>query len=202
MTNDDTLTLRMVLFPTNAFATALATTLSALATAGSLGQEILGLPDSAKTVVGDKVGEAVASLAGTRVRDILTDGWSLEHKIHRAAEETAQDPSAKRTVNLNRHRVTWTYRPEVDVYLDGVLLRKIHVAIVAALTVATLEAVVRGGRLVAVDVGDVEASVNPSVEGHALPGRTARVDLPGGIPLGEGIVIVEAPDGGVRRGGR
>jgi hypothetical protein len=201
MTSDDTLTLRLVLLPTKAFATALATTLSALAAAGSLGQEILDLPDAAKTEVGNKVGDAVASLAGTRVRDILTDGWCLERKIYRAAEETAGDPSAQRTVNLNKHRVTWAHRPEVDVYLDGVLLRKIHVAIVAAVTVATLEAVVRGGRLVSVDVGDVEASVSPSVEGHDLPGRTARVDLPGGIPLGDGIVIVEAPGGGVRRQG-
>jgi hypothetical protein len=201
MTSDGTLTLRMVLFPTPEFATAVAATLSALAAAGSLGREILGLPDAAKAVVGDKVGETVAFLAGTEVRDILTHGWRLDREIHTAAKETASDPSATRSVNLLKHRVTSTYHPTVEVYLDRVHLKTLHLEIGAALTVDAVEAVVRGGRLVSVDVGDVEVAVNISVEGHALPGRASRVDLRGGIRLGDGIVIVEAPDGSVRRRG-
>jgi len=181
--------LRDLLVAGSDLAPALADSLTAAAAVGTLGREIRELPGVARSVAMQKVSAAVTDLLGADAREMLLGGWRVHGEIRRAARETAADPTATRTVGLVGHEVTWTDRPTVDVYLDGVRLKTLSVELVATLTVDALHATVRGGRLVSVDVGDVAARVSVTVEGHSWRSPTTRVDLPGRISLGDGIVL-------------
>jgi len=171
----------------------LAKSLADAAADGSLGRQLEELPAVARRVVADKVSEEIAALAGNDVRDMLVGGWRLYGKLHRAAEETAADPAAVREVELAGHRITWKDRPTIEVFLDGARLTTLHVEFVVTMAIDGLHATVQGGVLVSVDVGDVVAELSVSVERHTWESPPLRLDLPGSLPLGDGIRLASPP---------
>ena len=133
--------------------------------------------------------------------DVLVTGWRKHAALAAAARRTAAAPGTSEVVDLATHHITMAQRPYIDLLCDGVRVGRVQLELRLDFTVAGLVAVVRAGRLVAVQAGHCTIAATLLIEGEQVATRSARLDLPLAVRLGAGIPLLPDHDPAAPRQG-
>ncbi|WP_280341591.1 hypothetical protein [Nocardia neocaledoniensis] len=135
-----------------------------------------------------EIAAAVDGLLDISVGDAALAGWRGYDRLRGAAQRTRTGP--EENVELLAHDLTHTYRPRLEILVDGQSSGSLTLELVLALEVQPLAATVRDAHLVALGLGDctVSVSVGTASVGTIIERRrdipTARmVDLRRPVPL-------------------
>jgi hypothetical protein len=107
----------------------------------------------------------------------LVSAWRKYSDLTRAAERTLAAPDSEEIVALASHRVIWTYRPYIDLLVDGKRIATIAFELRVLFDLHRVVAVVRLGGLVALRGGDCVIAAALTVEGQQVAQHQGRVDL-------------------------
>jgi hypothetical protein len=122
--------------------------------------------------------------------DVVTTGWRKHAALAAAARRTAAAPGTSEVVDLATHHITVTQRPYIDLLCDGVRVGRVQLELRLDFTVAGLVAVVRAGRMVAVQAGHCTVAATLLIESEQAATRSAHLDLPLAVRLGAGIPLL------------
>jgi len=99
-------------------------------------------------------------------------------------------PGSVELIDLVAHKITATQRPAVAVLVDGSRLATVQLGVSVVFDVSAVVAGIRTGRLAALHSGRCLVTVTLTVQETEVMTRQARLDLPGVIPLGQGIRLL------------
>ncbi|MEV0334871.1 hypothetical protein [Nocardia sp. NPDC050717] len=135
-----------------------------------------------------KIAAALDGLLDINVGDAALVGWRGYDRLRGAAQRTRTGP--EENVELLAHELTHTYRPSLEILVDGHSSGLLTVELVLALEMQPLAATVRDAHLVALGPGDCTvsvsigtASVGPIIERQREIPTARMVDLRRPIPL-------------------
>lgn len=136
--------------------------------------------------------QAAGSLLSTSLSDVLVKGWNLHQDLRAAAIETLEPFPAppQKPVDLDPHEISVTQHPEVEVTLNGRRIVSLRFELAIVVTVSGLRAIVRVGRLAAVDSGSCTVTVTLSVQGARLARTVRELEAPLVVAFGEGIPLL------------
>lgn len=160
-----------------------------------------GMSEHAEGLLRSRIDDAVAGLLDIDLGACVLDAWSAYAELRTAAQRSLEPPGVDQPVRLHSHRITSSHRPRVELWVDGSLVAVLDLVLEVYADVHTLDALVRGGRLVAVGAGDVDVGASLSVDGGPPLERTATCPIGMLLRLGDGVPLVgDAPPAPDRRG--
>jgi hypothetical protein len=175
---------RQLLFDTpQAAETELARAATEAADHDGLALAITKLTPTGADLVGQEIGRMAAGFLDMDITDVIAAGWSKNQQLAQARQATAATPGSESIVTLATHTLRSDYRPAIDVLVDGVTLTSIDVHISLATTIDSAVAVVRDGRLTALQAGACTLTATVTCEGITLAERRTTVDLPAALRL-------------------
>jgi len=124
------------------------------------------------------------------VGDLLLGAWRTRARLIDAARRTRAVAGSRAVVDLATHRVTQTHRPYIDVLVDGRRLHRFEFELSLIFDVHALVGVVCDGRLVELDSGSCDLACSLAIDGDRLAERTACLQLPLVLRLGNGIPLL------------
>jgi hypothetical protein len=130
-----------------------------------------------------------AELLDLNLADVLLRALSTYEELRAAGRRTITAPDSEELVELLSHRVTLDNHPSIDLLVNGAHVTTVHLHLSLVIDIQALTAVVREGRLTALQVGrcDVDASVN--IEGTTVARKHAQLQLPVSLPIGTGLPL-------------
>jgi hypothetical protein len=188
---ESSVTVETVLFPARNTEDTLTSTLRALGIVAEMVRLVAGI--DAATVDGDVAG-GIAGLLDMPISDVLFEAWSSAGELEAAARSTAAEPGRTEHVTLATQQVGLTWKPSVDLIVNGRRCGTIHLEVQLALEITLLRARVRSGRLVDLDWGACDLTASLSAGGHELATRTVHLDPHATVRLGDGIPLVRRQD--------
>ncbi|HEX6076569.1 MAG TPA: hypothetical protein VFZ32_15050 [Micromonosporaceae bacterium] len=148
------------------------------------------LTASAVRAVEDELGRVADSLLDLDLGDVLLSGWRKYSALTESAHRTLMAPGSEEVLVLATHRVASTYRPHVDVFVQGKKVNSFEFQLAVVFDLAGVCAVVRRGHLVALRGGECLVTARLALEGARLWGRRDRVDLAWMMPLRPAVPLV------------
>lgn len=109
--------------------------------------------------------------------DALLDIWAARGRIAEAARTTADDPDAERLVEVARQQATMDQEFTISIIHDDIWRTDFRGKATVTFDVATIEAVIRGGCLARVSVGQCRASGALELEGNLIASRAVAVPV-------------------------
>ena len=137
---------------------------------------------------------AVTGLLDVSLIGILVSAWRTHHELTSAARRTLAVPGTTELVPLAEHQITSVMHPWVTVFVDGYQVATIHLDLSFLFDVQAVLAGVRDGYLVALHSGHCDVTATLAIDQSDVTSRQARLQLPGVIPLGHGIQLLDARD--------
>lgn len=96
-------------------------------------------------------------------------------------------------MDLASHRISSVHQPQVDVFVDDVLIGSLEFELRLDVVVRVLVATVREGRLVAVEGGACRLTSSLSWQETTVAAQEAELELGALLDLGAGVPLVAAP---------
>ena len=124
----------------------------------------------------------------------LLDAWCTWSSLREAGAATLGS-DLPQTVDLSERTVKLVKRPQVEIAVDGVVLTTLTFEVTVDVEADVLGAVVRRGRLVALDGGACEAEVRLGLAGETLATGHLTLTPRLHLPLGDGIALTDVPVG-------
>jgi hypothetical protein len=155
-----------------------------------LGRALAQLPEMTRRAAVQEAATAAAGLLKVDLIGVLVRGWREHRDIVSAARRTLAAPASTELVSMSAHEVTLEQRPSVSVLVDGQRVATLELGLSIVFDVNALLLLISGGRLVAVRSGRCEITATLAVQGADLLVRQAHLELPGVIPLGQGIRLL------------
>ncbi len=152
------------------------------------------LPPLTREAAIGRVGSAAAELLNVNLADVVADGWRKHADLTAAARRTLAVRGSTDLVDLASHRVTAGQEPYVSLLVDGHRVATVRFGLSLVFEISALLAEVKAGRLVALHSGRCEATGALAIQDINAITRQAHVDVPGMIPLHEGIRLLPAHD--------
>lgn len=123
---------------------------------------------------------------------LVVAAWCKWRRLVEAARETAAEPGRAELVTLDEQRIVFERRPRVEVLVDEQRVATVTFVLTLEFIIKALVAVVRHGRLVAVNCASTVVVGTFAVEGCPQPVKQCRrtVDLPLVVNLGAGIPLL------------
>lgn len=137
-----------------------------------------------------EVGAVGAEFLDLDLADLLAKGWQRYADLVKAARRTVARPSSEEIVDIANQSFTVESTSYAEVYVDGVRKAKVAFGLKLDFNVKALTAVIRSGRIVALESGHCTLTASIAVEEAPVAERTAEFDLPLLIHLGEGIPLL------------
>ena len=187
------LTARMFLFggaPSADAARGLARSLRQHGVARSALGGLRRLSGSALQAVDCEVASVAAGLLDVGLGEALVSAWRKHTALTQAAERTLAVGGSEEVVVLATHRVSWTYRPHVDLLLDGRKLKTFDFDLTVTFELHGVVAVVGRGDLVALRAGDCLITATLELEGQALARKQERMDVAFVVPLDPPVALL------------
>jgi hypothetical protein len=150
------------------------------------------LTASAVRTVEDELGRVADELLDIDLGDVVVSGWCRHSALREAALRTRAISGSEEVLVLSPHRVTATYRPRVDVFVQNRKAESFDFELNAEFDLTGVCAVVRWGRLVAVRDGECLITAMLTLEGTPLWERRAHVDLIPLVRLTPAVPLVDA----------
>lgn len=188
------LTARVFLFPderTGGGAPSLRRSLGERGVGRATVQRVRHLSHSGLDAVDDEIGRVAEGLMEIDLGDALVAGWRKHSSLTESARRTLATPGSEEVVVLATHKVTSTYRPSVDLLVDGVRLNSFEFELTVEFDVKGLSAVVRGGALVALRGGECLVAARVSLEGARLAERERYLEVGLLVPLDRPVPLVD-----------
>lgn len=159
-----------------------------------LGEALARLSWRATRLVCRRLAETTADLVDVDLADMVAAGWQKYTGLANAAWETVDRPGSEKLVDLAGHRIACVRRPQVDVFVDDVLVGSVQFELKSELVVGAVVARVSEGRLTAVESGRCRLSVSLSWLEATIAEHEAEVEL-GAVLLGleAGVLLVPVP---------
>jgi hypothetical protein len=163
-----------------------------------LGEDIRSALDSLppltrETAVG-QVSSAAAELLNISLADVAAEAWRKHADLTAAARRTLAAPGSTDLVDLAAHRVIAGQEPYVSLLIDGHRVATVRFGLSLVFEVSALLAEVKAGRLVAIHSGRCEVTGALAIQDINTITKQADVDMPGMIPLHQGIRLLPAHD--------
>ncbi len=125
---------------------------------------------------------------------MAADGWRKHADLTAAARRTLAARGSTDLVDLASHRVTAGQEPYVSLLVDGHRVATVRFGLSLVFEISALLAEVKAGRLAALHSGRCEVTGALAIQDINTIPRQAHVDMPGMIPLHEGIRLLPAHD--------
>ncbi|WP_174189918.1 hypothetical protein [Nocardia barduliensis] len=139
-----------------------------------------------------EVAEAIHGLLEVDLGSVAVGGWRRYDRLRRAAIRTRS--GGVEHVTLFEHEITQTYRPSLDVTVDGNPVGEFAVEICVGMLLEPLTTTVRNGTLVALGPGDCTVTVSIGApELGPIMKRERRLPTATLIDLRWPIPLVERP---------
>jgi hypothetical protein len=148
------------------------------------------LSASALQAVDREIGTVADGLLDLDLGDVLVLGWRKYSALTESAKRTLAAPGSEEVLALATHRITSTYRPHVDVYVDGVKVNSLEFELTMVFALTGLFAVVSLGDLVALRGGDCVVTATLTLEGAQLAQRQGHLELASAVRLQPPIPLV------------
>jgi hypothetical protein len=156
----------------------------------SVGRALEHLPETVRKAAAQQAASTAAALLEVDLIGVLVRGWRVHRDIVSAARRTLATPDSTELVNMIGHEVTVNQRPSISVLVDGRQVATLQLGLSVVFDVNALLLAISGGRLVAVHSGRCEITVTLAVQGTDLIVRHAHLELPGVIPIQQGIRLL------------
>ena len=163
-----------------------------------LSRALAHLPEMTRKAAVQEAAAAAAGLLKVDLIGVLARGWREHRDIVSAARRTLAAPASTELVSMAAHEVTLEQHPSVSVLVDGQRMATLELGLSIVLDVNALLLLISGGRLVAVRSGRCDITATLAVQGTDLLVRQAHLELPGAIPLGQGIRLLPVGEYPVR----
>ncbi len=148
----------------------------------------------AREAASRQVSTTAAGLLDVNLADVLVAAWRKHKDLTAAARRTLAAPGSTELVDLASHRVTATQEPYISILVDGHRVAAIRFELSLVFDVSALLAEIHAGRLAALHSGRCGVTGALAVQGIEAVSRQAHLDLPGIIPLRQGIRLLPADD--------
>jgi hypothetical protein len=169
------------------------------ANAADLGKVTAQLSVPAQQELRQQIASTIAGLLDLDLGRLIVNGWRNYLGLTAAAKSTLATPGTTKTVDLAAHRIRSTYRPHIDVFIDGVRVARIEIALNVTLDITFAVAVVQDGRLMGIRGGQCDIQAVMAIEDIAFPPRHQQIELWYWRSLGAGIPLCAPPlDDGTR----
>jgi hypothetical protein len=175
-------------------AAALGRSLNELGAAETALRGVRHLSGTALRTIDDEVGRMLGGLLDIDVGDALVMGWRKHRALTGAARRTLAAPAREEVVVLATHRITWTTRPTVDLFVADLRVNSFEFELRLVLDVIGLTAVIRAGHLVGLRGGECEVAATLTLEGGVLARREQRLDLGRTLWLRHAVELVDPAD--------
>jgi len=162
----------------------------------AVGQRLSGPGQAA---VSREVTAAADNLLELDLGTMLIAGWRTYDTLRTAARSTLADPRTAEVVQLASHRMTSTYEPRVDLYVNDQKVYQLQLTLSGVFEVHSLTATVRAAHLVALQCGRCDTTITLSWPGGTLLRREGQIDPPLVVPIGTGIPLLADADGQLGR---
>jgi hypothetical protein len=151
------------------------------------------LSTSALAAVNEEIDSVADGLLDMDLGDALVAGWQKHKALVDAARRTV-GTNAEEVLPLVSHRASASYRPRLDLLIDGVRVNSFEFALSLRFDITGVSAVVRSGELVALHGGHCLVTATLSLEGAPLAQRQRRVELHALVPLSHPIALLPKPE--------
>ena len=152
------------------------------------------LPPFTREAAVGQISSAAAELLNVNLADVAADGWRKHADLTAAARRTLAARGSTDLVDLASHRVTAGQEPYVSLLVDGHRVATVRFGLSLVFEISALLAEVKAGRLAALHSGRCEVTGALAIQDINTITRQAHVDMPGMIPLHEGIRLLPAHD--------
>jgi hypothetical protein len=159
----------------------------------NLNHALAHLPETTRKAAAQEAASTSAALLEVDLIGVLVSGWRMHRDIVSAARRTLAAPGTE-LVSMIGHEVTADQRPSISVLVDGRQVATLQLGLSVVFDVNALLLAISGGRLVAVHSGSCEITVALAVQGTDLMVRHAHLELPGVIPMRQGIRLLPVGD--------
>jgi hypothetical protein len=139
-------------------------------------------------VLDQRVGEVLHRLLDVDLGELVVEGWAERMELADALLRTRVGRVAEE-VRVGDHRITSTHHPTVDVLAGGSPVTSLRFELVVALRLRRVVAVVRGGLLVDVPVGQLTATATLTLHGEELAAADGRGPVGAVLRLGDGLLV-------------
>jgi hypothetical protein len=163
----------------------------ALRRTGVADRVLVGTPRlgaDAGRVLDQRVGEVLHRLLDVDLGELVLEGWAERTELADAVLRTRLGRVAEE-VRVGDHRITSTHHPTVDVLAGGSPVTALRFELVVALRLRRVVAVVRGGLLVDVPVGQLTATAALTLHGEELVASSGRGPVGAVLRLGDGLLV-------------
>jgi hypothetical protein len=155
-----------------------------------LGPALEKVPATLREAAVRETATAASGLLEINLLGLLAAGWRKHQDMVAAARRTVAAPGSVELIDLVAHKITATQRPAVAVLVDGSRLATVQLGVSVVFDISAVVAGIRAGRLAALHSGRCLVTVTLTVQETEIMTRQARLDLPGVIPLGQGIRLL------------
>lgn len=156
----------------------------------NLGRALENVPGSLRETAVRETAKVATGQLDIDLIGLLAAGWRKHQDMVAAARRSVAAPGSVELIDLVAHRITTTQRPAVAVLVDGNRLATVQLGVSVVFDVSAVVAGIRAGRLAALHSGRCLVTVTLTVQETEVMTRQARLDLPGIIPLGQGIRLL------------
>ena len=160
----------------------------------TLGRALAHLPETTRKAAARETASTTAALLDVDLIGVLVRGWREHRDIVSAARRTLATPGSTEVVSMIGHEVTVAQRPSISVLVDGRQVATLQLGLSIVFEVSALLLAISGGRLIAVYSGRCEITVTLAVQGTDVIVRHAHLELPGVIPIRQGIRLLPASE--------
>jgi len=150
------------------------------------------LTASAVRAVEDELGRVADELLDIDLGDVVISGWCRHSALREAARRTRAISGSEEVLVLSPHRVTATYRPRVDIFVQNRKAESFDFELTVEFDLTGVCTVVRWGQLVGVKDGECLITAMLTLEGTPLWERRAHVDLIPLVRLHPAVPLVDA----------
>ena len=157
---------------------------------GDLGRALENVPATLREAAVRETTNAAKGVLDVDLIGFLVSGWQKHHEVIAAARRTMAAPGSIELVDLATHQITATQRPAVNLLVDNNRVATVELGVSVVFDITALVAGIRGGRLVAVHSGHCEVTATLAIEDTKVISRQVHLELPGIIPLGQGIPLL------------
>lgn len=131
-----------------------------------------------------------AELLDLDLGSLLVMGWRKYSTLVQAARRTAAMPGREEIVDIVTHRVEVGCHPSVELLINDIRMMVVDLDLTLEFEIKALTAVLKAGRIVALDCGRCETTASVALEGIPIATRTTEFDLRLLIHLGVGIPLL------------
>src|SRR5215469_6285063 len=148
--------------------TGIASALEASGAADVVRSQLAGFTQATRNEAVKEVEKITAELTNLNLIDVILDAVSTYRELRDAGRRTISAPNSSEFVELVGHQVTLENQPSIQLVVNEKPMATVHLLLSLVIDIQALTAMVRHGRLNALQIGrcDVEASVG--IEGTTV----------------------------------